>query len=102
MIGIFNTIKSPQTTMHAKELVLQETYFNQPENEVQSLWVNNIFKNSIYDCLILYKGKYLRRLKYYNDTQKTCFEKAIIFKGDKVKQVVKNFDYMAYKHYGDS
>ncbi len=64
--------------------------------------VNNIYQNSIYDCLVLYKGKYLRRLKYFNEVQKTCFEKAIIFKGDKVKQIVKNYDYNTYRQYGDS
>ena len=51
---------------------------------------------------MLYKGKYLRRLKYFNEVQKTCFEKAIIFKGDRVKQIVKNFDMMLYKKCGDS
>jgi len=64
--------------------------------------LNNIFKNSIYDCLVLYKGKYLRRLKYFNEVQKTCFEKAVIFKGDRVRQIFKNYDMILYREQGDS
>lgn len=51
---------------------------------------------------MLYKGKHLKRLKYFNEAQKTCFEKALIFKGYKVKQIVKNYDMKLYKEHGDS
>lgn len=72
-----------------------------PEDEITSLFLNHIFKNSIYDCLVQYKNTNLKRLKYFNECQKTCFEKAVIFKGMKVRQIVKNYDIKVYRIYGD-
>jgi len=37
-----------------------------PDDEIESLLLNYIFSNSIYDCIIIYKGKFIHRLKYYN------------------------------------
>lgn len=70
-----------------------------PDEEIKSLILNHVFKNSIYDFLVQYNDSNLRRLKYFNDCHKTCFEKAQIFKGvgQKVKQIVKNSDMLAYR-----
>lgn len=46
--------------------------------------LNYIISNSIYDCVIKYKGKFIKRLKYYNDLDKQYFEKGEIFKNQKV------------------
>lgn len=51
-----------------------------PNDEIISLTLNYIFPNSIYDCIVQYKGTFLRRLKYYNETNKTYFEKNRIFR----------------------
>ena len=68
-----------------------------PDEEINSLILNHVFKNSIYDFLVQYNNTALRRLKYFNDCHKTCFEKAIIFKGHKVRQIVQNSDMITYR-----
>jgi hypothetical protein len=73
-----------------------------PEEEIKSLTLNYIFPNSIYDCFVEYEGSYLRRLKHFNEINKTCLEKRTIFKDDDVKNIVKNFDMKIFKKYGDS
>jgi hypothetical protein len=58
-----------------------------PDDEIQSLLLNYIFSNSIYDCIIMYRGKYIKRLKYYNELDKTYFEKGKIFENQNVLQL---------------
>ena len=61
-----------------------------PGDEIESLLLNHIFSNSIYDCIVKYKGLFIRRLKYYNEINKTYFEKGKIFENKKVVQILKN------------
>ena len=49
---------------------MNQTYFGMPADEIDSLLLNYVFSNSIYDCIIKYRGKFIRRLKYYNDLDK--------------------------------
>jgi hypothetical protein len=62
----------------------QECYFGMPNDEIKCLTLNHIFPNAIYDCFVQYQGSYLRRLKYFNENNKTCFEKKLIFKDQTV------------------
>lgn len=55
-----------------------------PDDEIESLLLNFIFTNNIYDCIIKYRGKFIRRLKYYNKLDKTYFEKGKIFENQNV------------------
>ncbi len=73
-----------------------------PDDEIQSLLLNYIFSNSIYDCIIMYRGKYIKRLKYYNELDKTYFEKGKIFENQNVLQLQRNVDARNYRQYGDS
>mmetsp|Transcript_9022 Transcript_9022/g.8428 ORF Transcript_9022/g.8428 Transcript_9022/m.8428 type:complete len:143 (-) Transcript_9022:893-1321(-) len=54
---------------------LGESYFGMPANEIEELLLNYIFRGTIYDCIIMYRGKFIRRLKYYNETNKTYLDK---------------------------
>ena len=58
-----------------------------PDDEIESLLLNFIFSNSIYDCIIIYRGKFIHRLKYYNQLDKTYFEKGKVFVNQNVLQV---------------
>jgi hypothetical protein len=52
-----------------------QTYFGVPPEEIESLLLNYVFSSSIYDCIVMYRGNFMKRLKYYNDIDKTYFEK---------------------------
>jgi hypothetical protein len=54
-----------------------------------------------YDVLVEFKGSYIRRLKYYSECQKIFFEKKVIFKDERVVQIMKNEDTRNYRKYGD-
>lgn len=73
-----------------------------PTDEIESLMLNYIYPNSIYDCIIKYKGQFIRRLKYYTELNKTYFEKANMFEGFKVIQMITHNDSKNYRLYGDS
>ena len=78
-----------------------QSYFGMPADEIKSLLLNHIFSNSIYDCIVRYKGLFIRRLKYYNELNKTYFEKGRMFQNQKVIQIFKNSDTDNYRMYGD-
>ena len=73
-----------------------------PDDEIDQLLLNYIFSNTIYDCIIKYRGKFIRRLKYYNALDKTYFEKGRIFEGQTVLQIQRNVDARNYRQFGDS
>jgi hypothetical protein len=79
-----------------------QTYFGMPSDEIESLMLNYMFPNSIYDCIIKYKGQFIGRLKYYTELNKTYFEKAHMFEGFKVIQMITHNDLKNYRLYGDS
>lgn len=79
-----------------------QTYFGMPTDEIESLMLNYIFPNSIYDCIIKYKGQFIRRLKYYTELNRTYFEKAHMFEGFKVIQMITHNDSKNYRLHGDS
>jgi hypothetical protein len=59
---------------------LKETYFGMPDDEIYTIMLNYIFASMVYDCFVYYRGSQIRRLKYYNEINKTCFEKRLLFK----------------------
>lgn len=50
----------------------------------------------------MYKGKFIRRLKYYNQLDRTFFEKTKLFEKQDVLQIQRNVDTRNYRQYGDS
>ena len=78
-----------------------QAYFKSGDDEIKSLTLNHIFPYNTYDCLVEFKGSYIRRLKYYSETGRTYFEKKVIFKEEKVIQIIKNEDTRNYRKYGD-
>jgi hypothetical protein len=91
----------PQQMYVKQDYTKNQNYFGMPNDEIDSLMLNHIFSNSIYDCIIKYKGLFIRRLKYYNELNKTYFEKGMMFEGLKVIQILKNSDSENYRRYGD-
>lgn len=73
-----------------------------PDDEIQTIMLNHIFPSMVYDCFVQYKGSQLRRLKYYNEINKTCFEKRLLFNDNIVHQIVKNNDMKSYRTSGFS
>lgn len=65
--------------MKEEKSTLEESYFGVPEIEIDKLLLNYTFSSNIYDCIIMYRGQFIRRLKYYDDFDKTYFEKGKVF-----------------------
>lgn len=78
-----------------------QAYFKQVEDEIKSLTLNHIFPYNTYDVFVEFKGSYIRRLKYYSETGKTYFEKKVIFREERVVQILKNEDTRNFRKFGD-
>ncbi len=84
-----------------KNQEMGQTYFGMPADEIEQLMLNYVYPNNIYDCIIKYRGKFIRRLKYYNNIDRQFFERVSIFEKQKVLQIQRNVDIKNYRQYGD-